>query len=70
MIIGLYVIEIAFILTVLSNWIENGQDKISERASLSKNLYISGILYFLVAVVITIVFTLLAVSINLGPGGA
>ena len=66
MIIGLYVVEIAIVLTILANGIENGQDKINERASLSKNLYITGILYFLVALIVTFIFTLLANSIKLG----
>jgi len=68
LIIGLYVIQIAFILTILANGIENGSDKISERSSLSKNLYMSGIIYFLIAAVVTFIFTLLATSINIGPG--
>ncbi len=68
MIIGLYVVEIAIVLTILANGIENGRDKISERASLSKNLYMTGILYFLIALVVTFIFTLLANSIPLSPG--
>ena len=70
MIVGLYVVQIAIVLTVLSNGIENGSDKVSERYELSKNLYMSGILYFLIAALVTFIFTLLAVSINVGPGVA
>jgi Flp pilus assembly protein TadB len=66
LIIGLYVIEIGFILTVLSNGIENGADSLNEQYYLGKNLYKSSILYFIVAFFITIIFSLLAIKIQLG----
>jgi len=68
LVIGLYVIEIAIVLTILANGIENGEDKISERAGLSKNLYMTGILYFLISVVVTFIFGLLANTVNLTGG--
>lgn len=68
MIIGVYVIEITIVLTLLMKGIEAGGDEIGKRAALSKHLYVAGILYFLIALVVTFVFTLLARSIELAPG--
>lgn len=69
LIIGVYVIEITIVLTILMKMIEAGGDEIGKRAALSKNLYIAGILYFLIALIVTFVFTLLARSIDLVPAG-
>ena len=64
LIVGLYVVEIGIILTILSNGIENGADKLNEQYLLGKNLYKSTILYFLVATFITIIFSLLAIKVQ------
>ena len=64
--VGIYVIEIILLLTFLSNGIENGVDKLQERYQASKYLYTSGILYFGVALAVTLIFTLLATTIPLG----
>ena len=64
LIVGLYVVEIGIILTILSNGIENGADKLNEQYYLGKNLYKSSILYTIVAFFITVVFTLLAIKIQ------
>ena len=66
LIVGLYVIEIGMILTILSNGIENGADKLSEKYYLGKNLYKGAILYSIVAFFITIMFSLLAIQIQVG----
>jgi len=63
LIVGLYVIEIIFLLTKLSNSIEYGSDEINEKYSLGKNLYIGGLLYFFVALFVTIIFTFLSMAI-------
>ena len=65
LIIGVYVIEVTVVLTILMKGIEAGGDEIGKRDALSKNLYIAGILYFLIALIVTFVFTLLARSIDL-----
>jgi hypothetical protein len=59
-VVGLYVLEIIFILTVLSDAIQNGMDKISEQHDLGKYFFTSTIFYFVIALAITIVFTFLA----------
>ena len=66
LIVGLYLVEIVIILTILSNGIENGADSLNEQYYLGKNLYKSSILYTLVTFFITIMFTLLAINIQLG----
>ncbi|MCD4666396.1 hypothetical protein K8R47_01140, partial [archaeon] len=60
LIIGIYVVQVIIILTLLANGIENGNDNLSGKYRVSKNLYTSGIIYFLVALIVTLVFTVLA----------
>ncbi len=59
-VVGLYVLEIIFILTVLSNAIQNGMDKISEKHDLGKYFFTSTFFYFVIALAITIIFSFLA----------
>ncbi|MEK6907583.1 MAG: hypothetical protein AABW45_03575 [Nanoarchaeota archaeon] len=65
LIIGLYLVEIVIILTILSNGIENGADSLNEEYYLGSNLYKSSITYVIVAFLITVIFTLLAIRIQL-----
>jgi Flp pilus assembly protein TadB len=60
LVVGLYLVEITFILTILSNGIEKGVDKISEQHDLSRNLLVSTVLYVLIALVGIIIFNVLA----------
>ena len=62
-IVGIYVVQIVYILTVLSNGIQNGSDKLSERFNLGVNLIRSTILYTFIALVITVMFNMIAASI-------
>lgn len=62
-IVGLYIVEITYILTVLINGIEAGSDKLSERYQLGENLFRSTLLYAIISFIIIILFNLLAVSI-------
>jgi len=64
-VVGLYLVEIIIILSILSNGVENGDDKIKEKNSIGSNLLKGGILYLLVAGITTIIFGFLAISINL-----
>jgi hypothetical protein len=59
-VVGLYIIQIAFILTVLSNGIENGSDKLGERFALGRNLTRSVLLYCAIAGVVMLLFNLFA----------
>lgn len=59
-VVGVYVFEIIFILTILSSGIEYGADKLQERYSLGKNLIKSTVLYVFIAVFVTITFNMIA----------
>ncbi len=65
LIVGIYVVQVIIILTILLNGIENGPDKIMQNNSMGKNLYIGVLLYSGVAFVVTLIFTLLALAIDL-----
>ncbi len=58
--VGLYIIQIVYILTVLANGIENGVDKLGERFSLGQNLTKSTFLYCLIAGIVMLLFNLFA----------
>ncbi|MBW2986247.1 hypothetical protein KY333_02640, partial [Candidatus Woesearchaeota archaeon] len=62
-IIGIYVFQIVFLLTILSNGIENGADKLSEKYSLGKNLIYSTVLYCVIAFVVMLIFNMIASQI-------
>jgi len=65
LIIGIYVVQVIIILTFLANNIESG-NKISGQYKAGKNLYASSLLYFFVALIVTLIFTLLATNIKIG----
>ncbi|MBW3010702.1 hypothetical protein KY335_05835 [Candidatus Woesearchaeota archaeon] len=59
-IVGIYVIQIIYILTVLGNNIENGVDKLNEEYALGTNITKSMLLYCFITLIVTIIFSLLA----------
>ncbi len=65
-IIGVYIVEVIYIMTLLINGIESGSDKLSERYLLGSNLVKSTIVYVVIALAITIVFNAIAASIITG----
>ncbi len=62
-IVGVYVIQIVYILTVLSNGIEFGVDKLNEKNKAGKNLIKSTLLYLIISLVVILMFNGLASSI-------
>jgi len=68
-VVGIYLVQVAILLTILYNGVENGSDKLNEKYLIGKNLYRSTGLYVIVAVVVTIIFSLLARGILAGVGG-
>ncbi|MBT3297421.1 hypothetical protein HN385_00695 [archaeon] len=62
-IVGVYIVQLAYILTVLANGIENGSDKLAERYSLGKALINGTLLYCFIAGVVMILFNAFAGSI-------
>ena len=63
LVVGLYVVEMIFVLSILSNAIEHGVDKLNEEYTLGKNLYRSTILYVIIATLTIIIFTILASTV-------
>ena len=59
-VIGVFVIEIIWILSILSNGIENGADKLNEEYLIGRNLKRSMILYFIVSLLVVLVLNALA----------
>ena len=62
-IIGIYVVQITYILTVISNGVENGSDKLMEKFSLGQNMTRSTILYCVISLIVMILFNMIASSI-------
>jgi hypothetical protein len=62
-VVGIYVFQIIFILTVISNGVENGHDKLQEKYLLGRNLINSTTLYCFIAGLIMLVFNLIAMQI-------
>lgn len=69
-VVGIYIVQIAYILTVLSNGIENGADKLGERYNLGKNMVRATLLYCFLAAAVMILFNLFANSVMQGTLGA
>jgi hypothetical protein len=62
-IVGLYVLQITVILTIILNGIENGSDKLFERYLIGKNLIRASILYFVIALATSLIFSFVAARI-------
>lgn len=62
-VVGLYIVEITYVLIVLINGIENGSDKISERYELGKSLLKTTVMYIAISGIVIIMFNFLAASI-------
>ncbi|MFT4311727.1 MAG: hypothetical protein ACMXYF_00680 [Candidatus Woesearchaeota archaeon] len=62
-IIGIYVVQVVFLLSVLINSIQNGIDPVNEKYMLGKNLIASTSLYIGLSLVVIIIFNIVATSI-------
>ncbi len=60
LVIGIYIFQIIFLLTVIVNGIENGADKLQERYSLGSNLIRSVSLYCFISFLVMMIFNLIA----------
>ncbi|MBR9676875.1 hypothetical protein GOV04_01945 [Candidatus Woesearchaeota archaeon] len=58
--VGIYVVQIVYILTIVSNGVENGSDTLNERFLLGQNLIRSPLFYAFVALIVMLVFNLIA----------
>jgi len=59
-IVGVYVVQITYILTIISNGVENGSDKLNERYQLGTNLIRSTMLYVFISGAVMILFNVIA----------
>jgi hypothetical protein len=59
-IVGVYVVQITFVLTILSNGIENGSDKLQERYLLGKYMISATILFAIISLVVILLFNVIA----------
>jgi hypothetical protein len=67
LIVGIYLVEIVIISTLLASKIEYGDDRIQELDSIGKDLIIAVVIYFFVALGVTIAFAGLAkIAVALG----
>ncbi len=62
-IVGLYVVQLAYVLTILVNGIENGIDPLSEQEMLGTGLIRSTMLYVIISFVIMLIFNIIAGNI-------
>ena len=60
LIVGIYVVQITYILTVIANGVENGSDKLNERYQLGRNLIKSTLLYVFIAGSVMLLFNIIA----------
>ncbi len=63
LIVGIYVVQITYILTVIANGVENGSDKLNERYQLGNNLIRSTLLYVFISGAVMLIFNIIAGSI-------
>lgn len=68
-VVGLYVVELAYILTVIGNGIETGGDQIGKENALGLGMTKSTLLYFMLAGGAILVFNLVAGAIPIQVGG-
>ena len=62
-VVGTYIVQIIYILTVLSNGIENGADKLTEKYNLGNNMIRSVIMYCFIAMSVMLLFNIIAARI-------
>ena len=60
LVVGIYVVQITFILTVIANGVENGSDKLNERYQLGNNLIRSTLIYIFISGAVMLMFNIIA----------
>ncbi|MFT4309606.1 MAG: hypothetical protein ACMXYL_03910 [Candidatus Woesearchaeota archaeon] len=68
-IVGLYVLQVTYILTVILNGVENGSDSLFEKYLIGKNLMRTTIIYFIISFTTAVLFSFIAASIIPPLGG-
>ncbi|MEM4263909.1 MAG: hypothetical protein QW666_03385 [Candidatus Woesearchaeota archaeon] len=67
-VVGIYVFQLIYLLTILANGIENGADKLSERYNLGNNLIRSTTIYCILSLVVMLIFNMIASKIVVATG--
>jgi len=65
-IVGIYVVQIIYIMTILVNGIRNGSDALAERYMLGQNLITSTTLYVVIALIVMLIFNFIAAAVTGG----
>lgn len=60
MIVGIYVVQIIYIMTMIVNGIKNGADPLNERHMLGQNLITSTSLYIIISLIVMLIFNIVA----------
>ena len=68
-IVGIYVVQIIYIMTILVNGIRNGSDSLAERYMLGKNLMTSTVLYVIISLIVMLIFNFVAAAVTKGNLG-
>jgi len=68
-VVGIYVVQIIYILTVLANSIEFGVDKLNEQDSIGKNLIKGTMIYLVVTLISVLIFGRIAATTLNAVGG-
>ena len=63
-VVGLYVVQLSYILTVIGNGIENGPDKVSEGHNLGKQMTKAALLYATLSLILILLFNIVAANIK------
>jgi hypothetical protein len=65
-VVGVYVIQITYLLTTLLNTIQNGYDPMNEKFLLGNYMFSGGVLYSIVALLVIMIFNLIAATVVSG----
>ena len=68
-IVGIYVVQIIYVLSVLANGIEFGVDKLNEQNSAGKNILRGALLYLIIALVVILLFNKIAAEVLITSAG-
>ncbi len=63
LIVGLYVVQIIYVLTIMSNGVENGSDKLNEDYLIGQNVTASVIKYTIISAIVILIFNIIASNI-------
>jgi hypothetical protein len=58
--VGIYIVELIYVLSIMVDGIENGYDNLSKEHTLATNLTRGTILYCMLALIVMVVFNLIA----------